>query len=112
MTVTMTQRGNAPCHWLIEGEMTIYTALQLKEALLAPLDQCADLEIDLAGVTEIDSAGMQLLILAKSEARARGKNVLLSGHSPAVLEVLDLCKLEGFFGDPVLVKSREYPHES
>jgi len=104
MTVTMTQRGSAPCHWLIEGEMTIYTALQLKDALLAPLDQCADLEIDLAGVTEIDSAGLQLLIL--------GKNVLLSGHSPAVLEVLDLCKLEGFFGDPVLVKSREYPHES
>jgi len=112
MTVTMTQRGNSSCHWLIEGEMTIYNAMELKGALLAPFDQCADLEIDLAGVTEIDSAGMQLLILAKNEARARGKNVLLSGHSPAVLEVLDLCKLEGFFGDPVLVKSREYPHES
>ena len=112
MTVTMTQRGNAPCHWLIEGEMTIYNAMELKGALLAPFEQCADLEIDLAGVTEIDSAGMQLLLLAKKEARARGKTVLFSGYSPAVLEVLDLCKLEGFFGDPVLVKSREYPHES
>lgn len=112
MSVTMTPRADQPCHFTIEGEMTIYTALELKDQLLAPLDQCADMEIDLAGVTEIDSTGLQLLVMAKNEARERGKNLRISGHSPAVLEVLELCNLESFFGDPVLIRSQEYTHES
>ena len=87
--------------------MTIYTALELKDRLLAPLDQCAGMEIDLAGVNEIDSAGLQLLVLTKNEAKARGKTLSISGHSPAVLEILDLCNLESFFGDPVLVRPQE-----
>jgi anti-sigma B factor antagonist len=111
MTVTMTPRANEPCHFTIEGEMTIYNALELKDQLLAPLDQCAHMEIDLAGVSEIDSAGLQLLVMAKNEARARGKTLRISGHSPAVLDVLDICNLEGFFGDPVLIHASEKTHE-
>lgn len=112
MTVTMTQRSTDPCIYMIEGEMTIYNALELKEQMLSPLGQCAHVEIELAGVSEIDSAGLQLLMMVKNEARARGKSLGISGHSPAVLEVLDLCNLESFFGDPVLVRSQEYAHES
>ncbi|MDO8772862.1 MAG: STAS domain-containing protein [Burkholderiaceae bacterium] len=111
MTVKMTQRTTEPCHFTIEGEMTIYNSLELKDKLLAPLDQCAHMEIDLAGVSEIDSAGLQLLVMAKNEATARGKTLRISGHSPAVLEILDVCNLEGFFGDPVLIRSQESAHE-
>lgn len=111
MTVTMTQRTTDPCHFTIEGEMTIYNALELKDRLLAPLDQYAHMEIDLAGVSEIDSAGLQLLVMAKNEAKVRGKNLSISGHSPAVLEALDLCNLESFFGDPVLIRAPENAHE-
>jgi anti-sigma B factor antagonist len=111
MTVTMTQKSTDPCHFTIEGEMTIYNALELKDKLLALLDQCAHMEIDLAGVIEIDSAGLQLLVMAKNEARARGKTLHICRHSPAVLEVLDICNLEGFFGDPVLIHSSENTNE-
>jgi anti-anti-sigma factor len=107
MNVTMTQQENRPCRFVIEGEMTIYTALEMKDKLLSPLSQCADMELDLAGVGEIDSAGLQLLVLLKQEARAQGKSLSITGHSPAVLEIFDLCKLEGFFGDPVLIRSQE-----
>lgn len=105
--VTMTPKPNLPCSFAIEGEMNIYTALALKESLLAPLEQCADMELDLAGVTDIDSAGLQLLILVKNESRTRGKNLRISGHSAPVLEILDLYNLEGFFGDPVLIRPQE-----
>jgi anti-anti-sigma factor len=107
MNVTLTARENKPCNFVLAGELTIYTAQELKGQLLAPFDQCADLEIDLAGVSEIDSAGLQLLILLKQESLARGKTLRLTGHSPPVLEILDLCKLESFFGDPVLIWSQE-----
>lgn len=107
MSVTMTQKGNEPCRFAVEGEMTIYTALELKDQLLPPLGQCADLEIDLAGVSEIDSAGLQLLVMIKQEAKAQNKHLRITNHSPAVLGIFDLCKLEGFFGDPVLIISQE-----
>jgi anti-anti-sigma factor len=89
----------------IQGEFTIFTASATKPLLLEAIDQAdAELEINLANVTEIDTAGLQLMILAKREAAARGKNLRFSHHSNAVVDLLDLCDLCGFFGDPVVIR--------
>lgn len=87
----------------LEGDLTIYTAAELKAELMPHLAQRQEREIDLSGVSEIDCAGLQLLILAKREAARHATPLRLSGHSRAVLEVLDLCNLAAYFGDPVLL---------
>lgn len=87
----------------IEGDMTIYTAAELKAELMPHLSAPMEREIDLSGVSEIDSAGLQLLLLAKREAERHASPLRLTEHSRAVLEVLDLCNLAGYFGDQVLV---------
>ena len=87
----------------VVGEMTIYNAMALKDKLLPSLTQCETVELDLVGVSEIDSTGLQLLLLLKTEAAAHNKTLSIIGHSPAVLDIFDLCDLEGFFGDNVLV---------
>jgi anti-anti-sigma factor len=107
MAATVELAGDGLCRIALDGEMTIYAAQALKDELLAPLAQCETAELDLSGVSEIDAAGLQLLILAKTEAQERGKTLVITGHSPAVLEVLDLCDLEGFFGDNVLIHPEE-----
>jgi anti-sigma B factor antagonist len=89
----------------IDGELTIYAAAELKPKLLAPLSESAEIEVNLSQVGEMDAAGLQLLILAKREATAKGKALRLVGHSPAALESLDLCDMTGFFGDPVVIPS-------
>jgi anti-sigma B factor antagonist len=95
---------NGVCHLAVEGEMTIYTATELKSELAPHLSQ-AQIEIDLSQVSEMDSAGLQLLILAKREA-TRGERILhLTGHSQAVLEVMDICNMAAYFGDPVIISS-------
>ena len=82
----------------IEGELTIFRAAELKPLLLAdPLP----LEIDLSGVTDIDTAGVQLLILAKNTARAQQRELRLVAHSPAVKEVFALLDLAGYFSGPL-----------
>jgi anti-sigma B factor antagonist len=86
-----------------EGELSIYTAADSKVALLNALAGAQDLEIDLASVTEIDTAGVQLLILLKREANRQGKRLVLSGHSPAVMELTELYNLAGWFGDPLVI---------
>ncbi|CAH0355727.1 lipid asymmetry maintenance protein MlaB [Aquabacterium sp. CECT 9606] len=87
----------------IEGEMTIYRAAELKQTLLEALNGVTSLEVDLHGVTEIDSAGIQLLMLAKATAQSNACEVRLLNHSPAVLEVFELLDLAAHFGDPLLM---------
>jgi anti-sigma B factor antagonist len=84
----------------IDGELSIYRAAELCDTLkatLAALPAGADLAIDLAGVTEMDSAGVQLLIAARSSAAAAGHALSLRDPSPAVREVLDTLRLAPLF---------------
>jgi anti-sigma B factor antagonist len=100
-TMTATAADAAPLR--IDGEMTIYTAADLKNRIVAALGAASTLEIDLSEVSEIDSAGLQLLMLAKREAAAQGKQVALVGHSHAVIECFDLCNVTATFGDQVVI---------
>ncbi|HLO96096.1 MAG TPA: STAS domain-containing protein [Burkholderiaceae bacterium] len=95
--------GAANCLHL-QGELTIFRAAELKgEWLQALEDAQGRLELDLAGVTELDTAGLQLLMMLKREAAARGGVLRLQGHSPAVLEVFELLNVAAFFGDPLIM---------
>lgn len=93
------------CHLRLEGELTIYTAMDTKQRLLEPLASCQQLEVDLSQVSEIDSAGVQLMLLAKREASALGKDLRFVGHSTIVADVLELYRLTGYFGDPIVMAS-------
>jgi anti-sigma B factor antagonist len=85
----------------IEGEMTIYRALELKQSLLAALGHGTTIcELDLSKVTELDSAGVQLLMLVRQLADARGRQVRIVAHSPQVHEVLTLMNLAGYLETP------------
>jgi anti-anti-sigma factor len=88
----------------LEGEMTIYQALELKQELMQRLHDCAEMEVSLAGVSEMDTAGFQLLVLAKREAARLGRPMRLVEHSPATLEVMDLFNMAAYFGDPVVMQ--------
>lgn len=87
----------------LAGEFTIYAAAESKGLLLAPLAEVQALAVDLAGVTEMDTTGIQLLILAKREAQTAGKTLSLAGHSPAVVELMELYGLAAWFGDPLVL---------
>jgi len=86
----------------IEGDMTIYRAAELKQTLLAALDGGLPLVLDLSAVSELDTSGVQLLMLAKHHAQQSRQGLILLGHSPAVLEVFELFNLGAYFGDPLV----------
>ena len=87
-------------------EMTIYQAQTQKEQLLAALAATEALDLDLAAVPEIDTAGLQLLLLLKREALQQSKQLTIVGHSPMVQRVLDFCHLARVFGDPMLISAQ------
>jgi anti-anti-sigma factor len=77
----------------IDGELTIYTASDLAAQLLPRLGATPHMQIDLSQITEMDGAGLQLLIMVTREASRAGTALTLTGHSTAVLETLQLSGL-------------------
>ena len=80
---------------IVDQPMTIYTAAELKPRLVEAVAQDEVPELDLSGVTEIDSAGVQLLLLARREAQLLGRNLRVTSASEAVTEVLVLLGIDG-----------------
>jgi len=79
---------------LVDGEMTVYTCSDLKVRLLEQLAEATDAtKLDLSGVVEIDTAGLQLLLMARRYADDAGRKLRVSNPSRPVSDVLELCRL-------------------
>lgn len=87
----------------IENDLTIFTVIDKKTSLLAFLNKGSDLEVDLSQVEEIDTAGLQVLILIKREAAKTGKSLRFVMHSKPVLDIIELANLTTIFGDQVVL---------
>ncbi|ALI10854.1 MULTISPECIES: lipid asymmetry maintenance protein MlaB [Pseudomonas] len=84
---------------VLEGPLTIYTAAERKDLLLELFPLAQEVEMDLGGVDEMDTAGLQLLVLIKQESLRHGSSLLLSNPSTAVLDALDMSGLHNFFDE-------------
>jgi len=106
MAITVETAGDGRCKVVVEGNMTIYEAATDKPALLAALAKAKEMEIDLSSIHEMDTAGLQLLILVKRESLKAGKVMRLIDHSPSSVDVLDRYHMAPYFGDPVVISTR------
>jgi len=91
----------------VTEDLTIYHALDQKHQLLDALASADELELDLMQVGEIDTAGLQLLILLKKEAQRTGKRLSIVAHSQSVRAVIDFCNLAAELGDPLVIPAAE-----
>jgi len=78
----------------VQDEMTIYTAAMHWEQLQPLLARVKTLELILAAVTEVDSAGVQLLLTLQRESRRLHNGFRLNTCSVEVQELLRLLHLE------------------
>ena len=78
---------------MLDGEMTIYNAMEQKQKILAALDQDGPLLVDLGRVGYMDTAGLQLLILLNREAAIHNKKISILNCGREILDLLDFCNL-------------------
>lgn len=83
--------GRHAFRFSIEGEMTVPLVGELKEAILPVIAHDREIEIDLSQVSEIDRAGLLLMVAMKLEAITGGGDLYFTGHSGPVMEMLGLC---------------------
>ncbi|MHC8287258.1 STAS domain-containing protein [Pseudomonas sp. XS1P51] len=97
-TIRHVQRAES--HGLsLVGELNIYSAAAVLQELLQALETRQPLEIDLEGVEDFDTAGVQLLLVFKAEAARQNNPIRFVRHSAVVWEVLELLNLVDELGD-------------
>ena len=76
----------------LTGRCTLEVANEIRTRLLEALENGLDrLTVDLAGLTEIDTAGIQLFVSGLKEAEARGIQIELRGPlDPDVASSFDI----------------------
>lgn len=84
----------------LSGELTIYTAAGIKDTLVDRLAANEQLDIDLSEVSELDCAGVQLLLMLHQEAQRAHKPLYWQGHSHIVRQVLARLNLGSVLGAP------------
>lgn len=89
--------ADTPAQLLLDGDLTIYEVRAAREQLLALLPtQPVPWQLDLSGLAELDSAGVQLLLSLHKTLCANGHSaevIALPGNARALLELLRLPAL-------------------
>jgi len=87
----------------LDGDLTIYRAGEIRQRLIEDVRANGVLELDLSRVGEIDTAGLQVLALAKRESHRLDHVLRIVDHSPVVRETIEFLNMAAFFGDPLLI---------
>lgn len=87
---------------VLDGDLTVFAVAALKDRLMAALQEDVNLIVDGSAVSEVDGAGIQLLLAAGKEAQQRGGTLRLQAPSDQMLEALELIDLRAQFCAPSL----------
>jgi anti-anti-sigma regulatory factor len=81
----------------LPAELTIYTAGETRPQWLAWLaaDDAESLQVDASGVTEVDAAGVQLLVALARALQAQQRRLLLDRPSPVLRGACERLGLTG-----------------
>jgi anti-anti-sigma factor len=83
----------------VHGEMTIYRAGEVAQTLFAAIRaHDGDVSLDMSAVTEFDTAGLQLVLMARRMAETNGRRLDVVQPSECVAEVLSLCHVAASSG--------------
>jgi anti-anti-sigma factor len=82
----------------VAGEVDIATSPQLRDACLRAMESGADVGIDLAGVTFLDSSGLSALVEARQRIDGLGGRFEIRAASRPARRVLEISGLDATLG--------------
>ncbi|MBV1907483.1 MAG: STAS domain-containing protein [Pseudomonadales bacterium] len=96
MKIKKLKGSNKPkgiCKLALEGDMTIYTAESIHADFKPILQDYSRFEISLAGVEDIDTTGVQMLLALSNHAEAEGHTLKMDKPSESVQEIANLFNI-------------------
>jgi anti-anti-sigma factor len=96
---TRVEVARTPRGWSVTGEIDAGTCTTLAEAFAQlPAGLAGAIELDLAGVTFMDSRGLHVLIELATRVANSGGNVVIRSPARPVRRLLAITNLEALFG--------------
>ena len=95
--LTGTRLGPSTYRIVVEGELDLYTAPELKDELADLSHEVTHVYVDLSGVTFLDSSGIAVLMSAARQLRERDGVVVLGVEDANILKLLKITGLGRFF---------------
>jgi len=93
------------CRLVLNGELDMETVVQMQEAVGKVKEHT--LEIDLSGVSFVDSTGLKSLLDISNEWRQKGGRMLVLRPQPDVAEVMRLVGLDGLLAQDTALAGEE-----
>lgn len=93
MSINYTTKDNVATVQII-GDLTIYQAPVLKKNITSLSYSCDAVELDLHATEDIDTAGIQVLMLIKRELESLGKTMKVTAISDSVKATFNLLQLD------------------
>lgn len=91
-------RSGSMCVVTLQGEVDVYTAPSLKDALVEVIESgCANVVVDLEGVDFIDSSGLGVLVGALRRAKEASGSIRLVCTRESILKVFRITGLDKVF---------------
>lgn len=90
-------RDGDVCVLSVEGELDLAVVAEFRERAMACLEGANALELDLHGVSFIDSSGLAVLVRLRKEAALTGKSLSLVDVSRATRRLLEITGLQDAF---------------
>jgi phospholipid transport system transporter-binding protein len=88
----LTETGDG--RWLLEGELNFSSVLEVLGAPFTGSTAGREIQVDLKGVTRVDSAGLALLVEWQRESERAGKAITFIHVPEQLLAIASLCGLE------------------
>lgn len=103
--MSVTIQSTTHSELVFSEELTIYTAAETMQVIQEELKKMLPIKLNLSEVSEIDAAGLQILLAIKLHADLIHQDLTITGLSDPVAELLALGDLAGYFGEPVVLSA-------
>ena len=88
----LTETGDG--RWSLEGELNFSSVLEVLGTSFTDSTAGREIQIDLKGVTRVDSAGLALLVEWQRESERAGKAITFINVPEQLLAIASLCGLD------------------
>jgi len=89
MTITKTQESEK-ITLSLHGRLDTSTSPQLQDTLLPAFEEAQQIELDLANLAYVSSAGLRVLLMGQKTANAKSASLTISNVPEDVMEVFDM----------------------
>lgn len=90
MKLTEKKKDKGKVSFAIEGDISIYSVKDLKDELSKHFENNKNMEIDLSAVDKLDTAGFQLLLMARKELESKDKKLSIINPSSETERIFKL----------------------